>query len=145
MRHGLLSGLGVLFWNGSPPCRQRKRISDLRPPSPGYLELLKNLRSTGYRLYLYYLWTPSCELLLSRIRQRIATGGHAVPDQDVRRRYDRSLKNLKTYTAIMDKIRIFDNSGMKPVLVYEKNDEAIVYDTVRFAQMKLEIALWRHP
>ena len=88
---------------------------------------------------------PSCELLLSRIRQRIATGGHAVPDQDVRRRYDRSLKNLKTYTAIMDKIRIFDNSGMKPVLVYEKNDEAIVYDTVRFAQMKLEIALWRHP
>jgi len=111
----------------------------------GYLELLKNLRSTGYRLHLYYLWTPSCELLLSRIRQRIATGGHAVPDQDVRRRYDRSLKNLKTYTAIMDKIRIFDNSGMKPVLVYEKNDEAIVYDTVRFAQMKLEIALWRHP
>jgi hypothetical protein len=36
---------------------------------------------------------------------------------------------------------IFDNSGMKPVLVYEKNSEALVYDTVRFAQMKLEIAL----
>ncbi len=107
----------------------------------GYMELLKSLRSTGYRLCLYYLWTPGCDLLIPRIRQRVAAGGHAVPDQDVRRRYERSLQNLRGYAAVMDKIRIFDNSGMKPVLVYEKNGEAIVYDAARFAQMKEGIVL----
>lgn len=107
----------------------------------GYLELLKSLRSTGYRLYLYYLWTPGCDLLIPRIRQRVAAGGHSVPDQDVRRRYERSLKNLRDYAAVMDKIRIFDNSGMKPVLVCERNGEAIVYDTARFAQMKMDVVL----
>jgi predicted ABC-type ATPase len=107
----------------------------------GYLKLLKSLRSTGYRLHLYYLWIPGCELLIPRIRQRVATGGHSVPDQDVRRRYERSLKNFEAYAAVMDKIRIFDSSGMKPVLVYEKNGGALVYDAVRFAQMKMEVAL----
>ena len=107
----------------------------------GYLDLLKSLRSAGYRLSLYYLWTPGCDLLIPRIRQRVAAGGHSVPEQDVRRRYERSLKNLMGYVAVMDKIRIFDNSGMKPVLVYERNEEAVVYDAARFAQMKEDVVL----
>lgn len=107
----------------------------------GYLALLKRLRSAGYRLYLYYLWTPDCDLLIPRIRQRVAAGGHLVPEQDVRRRYERSLNNLGGYAAVMDKIRIFDNSGMTPVLVYEKNGEAMVYDAARFAQMEKDVGL----
>lgn len=107
----------------------------------GYLPLLRSLREIGYRLHLYYLWTPGCDLLLPRIRQRVAAGGHPVPDGDVRRRRERSLQNLKDYAAVMDKIRVFDNSESSPVLVCEKNGDAVTYDTGRFAQIRKELGL----
>lgn len=107
----------------------------------GYLPLLKKLRALGYRLHLYYLWTPGCDLLISRIRQRVALGGHTVPDPDVERRRERSLKNLKDYAGIMDKIRIFDNSELSPVLVCEKNGDTLVHDKTRFSRMEKEFAL----
>lgn len=101
----------------------------------GYVEFLNSLRMTDYGLHLYYLWTPDCELLIPRIRQRVSSGGHHVPDRDVRRRYVRSISNVKEYAALMDKIRIFDNSGPSPVLVFEKNGGAVIHDSTRFAQM----------
>ncbi len=100
-----------------------------------YLIQLRALRTAGYALCLYYLWTEGCDLLLSRIRQRVLDGGHHVPGQDVRRRYERSLENLPAYAGLMDKIRLFDNSGPVPVLVYEKNGEARVHDEARFRRM----------
>lgn len=107
----------------------------------GYLPLLKALREGGYRLHLYYLWTSGCALLLSRIRQRVAVGGHDVPEQDVRRRRERSLQNLKGYADVMNKVRVFDNSETAPVLVYEKNGDEFIYDTTRFARIKEELGL----
>lgn len=107
----------------------------------GYLSVLKTLHAIGYRLHLYYLWTPGCDLLFSRIRQRVAAGGHTVPDQDVRRRRERSLQNLEGYSEVMDKVRIFDNSEASPVLVYEKNGAALVYDEERFARIRKELGL----
>jgi predicted ABC-type ATPase len=107
----------------------------------GYLSVVKALRASGYRLHLYYLWTPGCDLLLSRIRQRVAAGGHTVPDQDVRRRRERSVENLKGYAEVMDKVRVFDNSEASPVLVYEKNGAALVYDEERFARIQKELGL----
>ena len=84
---------------------------------------------------------PECDLLVSRIRQRVASGGHAVPDQDVRRRRERSLQNLKGYADVMDKIRVFDTSEASPVLVYEKNGAALVYDAARFARIQKDLCL----
>ncbi len=101
----------------------------------GYLAQLQALREAGFALHLYYLWTEGCDLLIPRIRQRVLAGGHHVPDQDVRRRYERSLKNIADYAVIMDKIRVFDNSGPTPVLVYEKNGDVRVYDEKRFGRM----------
>ena len=90
---------------------------------------------------LFYLWTLGCDLLLSRIRQRVAAGGHTVPDQDVRRRRERSVENLKGYAEVMDNVRVFDNSEASPVLVYEKNGAALVYDEERFVRIQKELGL----
>ena len=59
-----------------------------------YVPLLRRLRKTGFRLHLFYLWIPSAELALLRIRDRVESGGHNVPERDVRRRFSRSLGNL---------------------------------------------------
>jgi predicted ABC-type ATPase len=107
----------------------------------GYLAWLSALKRTGYRIHLYYLWTPDCGILFSRIRQRVMSGGHFVPDEDVCRRRTRSVCLLRDYAAYADKLRVFDNSGISPVLVYEKNDGSVVHDAERFERINREVGL----
>ena len=49
-----------------------------------YINFFKELKKKGYNLHLFFLWIPSPELALSRIKDRVAEGGHDVPQQDVR-------------------------------------------------------------
>lgn len=105
----------------------------------GYLAWLDTLKKGGYRIHLYYLWIPDTAILTARIRQRVAAGGHFVPDADVLRRRERSVRLLKAYAALANKLRLFDNSGPTPVLVYEKNGDTVIYDAVRFEQINQEI------
>jgi predicted ABC-type ATPase len=58
-------------------------------------ERLQAAKEQGYRLVLYYLWLPSVELSKERVKLRVAKGGHNIPEEDIERRFDRSLKNLR--------------------------------------------------
>jgi precorrin-4/cobalt-precorrin-4 C11-methyltransferase len=107
----------------------------------GYMNHVRQMKAKGYRVHLYYLWSPSTELLISRIRQRVQFGGHDVPDADVVRRYKRSLGNLATYLPLVDSLRLFDNSQSKSVLVYELNGNETILDEKRFAFMRKEFGL----
>jgi len=44
-----------------------------------YLSLIRRLKRRGYEVHFFYLWVPSVELALSRIRGRVSLGGHDVP------------------------------------------------------------------
>ena len=93
----------------------------------GHLKLLDDARKAGYAIHLYYLWMPSAVMLPSRIRHRVLAGGHDVPSADVRRRYARSVANLRDYAKLADVLRIFDASGLKQKLIYAKNGKTQVY------------------
>jgi predicted ABC-type ATPase len=54
-----------------------------------------------------------------RVRARFSLGGHDVPDEDVRRRYERSLANLAPAVALAHEAQLYDNSGDQPRLVLE--------------------------
>lgn len=83
-----------------------------------YLPLFRLLKKKGYVLRLFYLWVPSEDLCLLRIRERVEHGGHDVPEQDVRRRYLRSINNLfALYADLLDAYIIYDNSGARPIPV----------------------------
>lgn len=56
---------------------------------------LDALDAAGYTTLLHYLWLPTADLAVARVRFRVARGGHAVPEHDVRRRYTSSLDNLR--------------------------------------------------
>jgi predicted ABC-type ATPase len=60
-------------------------------------------RALGYRIELYYVGTGDVEINLERIRQRVAAGGHNVPEVDVRRRYERGLVNTPSINCLSDK------------------------------------------
>lgn len=86
----------------------------------GYVPVLRKLKTAGFRLHLFYLWIPSPELGLLRIRDRVESGGHNVPERDVRRRFGRTLGNLFTlYRPLLDSLHFFDNSSDTPRLVFK--------------------------
>ncbi|MGB8061976.1 MAG: zeta toxin family protein [Candidatus Sulfotelmatobacter sp.] len=84
----------------------------------GYLSFLRRLKAEGYQVHIFFLSLTSVELALSRVRERVLRGGHDVPEQAVRRRFDRSMKNfLRHYRQLADAWTLFDNSGESPEIV----------------------------
>ena len=76
----------------------------------GPLRLMDAARTVGYRIELHYVCVCAPELAIDRIRNRVALGGHDVPEWDVRRRYARSLAHLPAAIARSDEARLYDNS-----------------------------------
>ena len=76
-----------------------------------YASWLMKLQQAGYRAHLIYLWLPSAELAIARVANRVQRGGHDIPENVVRRRYDSGLKNFfSLYVPFVDSWRLFDNS-----------------------------------
>jgi predicted ABC-type ATPase len=103
-----------------------------------YVRLLEDLRRRGYNLHLFFLWVPSPELAIARIRDRVAEGGHNVPSQDVKRRFARGIPNFfKLYQPLLASWMLFDNSGAKPVLISKCTNQHIdVFNDDLFIKIK---------
>ena len=54
--------------------------------------LLHKFKESGYEISLVYVYLDSPEICIERIKSRVLRGGHSIPDDEVRRRYWRSLK-----------------------------------------------------
>jgi len=81
-----------------------------------YLSLIKGVKRRGYSVHVFFLWIPSVKLAQERIKQRVKEGGHDIPVEDIKRRFNRSQKNFfELYQSVCDSWIIFDNSGAKPV------------------------------
>ncbi len=107
-----------------------------------YAPLLRKTKTAGFSLHMFYLWIPSPELALLRIRYRVESGGHNVPERDVRRRYGRTLANLFTlYRPLLDTLHFFDNSSDTPRLIFK--DEAgrtSINDAALYQRLRQELA-----
>ncbi len=86
-----------------------------------HLSTIRHLRKRGYKVR-FFLWVPTVNLALTRVRARVLEGGHDVPEAVIRRRFDRSIRNfLLRYRSLGDSWMLFDNSGATPaVIAFEK-------------------------
>lgn len=77
-------------------CLRRRETFALETTLSGktYIRLFSRARELGYDIELHYLWLSKPSQAVSRVRQRVRDGGHAVPSSDVRRRFKRSLIHL---------------------------------------------------
>ena len=62
----------------------------------------------GVRMWYVALTTP--ELHIARVRARVASGGHDIPESKIRERYERSRINLIRLLPQLTELRVFDNS-----------------------------------
>lgn len=86
-----------------------------------YLKLVRRLQMAGWRVELIYLALPSMEMSKLRVAERVAHGGHTIPDADIERRFARSLGNLlNSFSTQVDACRCFMNSDASPELVFEQ-------------------------
>lgn len=76
--------------------------------------ILRNIdkaKALGYEIEMHYVGLESVELAKERIAKRVANGGHGIPEQDVERRYEESLKNLLKVINVCDVIMVYDNTS----------------------------------
>lgn len=77
------------------------------------LALMKRATDAGYKVNLVFVCVESLALCQARILERTESGGHAVPPEDVARRYGRSLANLPAACVLSDRVFVLDNTGEK--------------------------------
>ena len=101
-----------------------------------YLRFLAKCKERNYQINLIYFWLNSPELAITRVKQRVASGGHNIPEDTIIRRYYRGKKNLvESYLPLCDTWIIYDNSSLPSQLIAEKGQGAvpIIYQAETYA------------
>jgi predicted ABC-type ATPase len=61
-----------------------------------YVARIRRWNATGYRVVLHFIGLPSADFAVQRVAMRVALGGHGIPEQDIRRRFQRGLELFDT-------------------------------------------------
>ena len=104
--------------------------------SKTFARWIAQLKANGYRFHLIYLWLSSAEVAINRVKSRVAEGGHSIPDETIRRRYERGVDNFfRLYRPLADAWILYDHSDPKKSRRIAEMDDTI--ETVHDA------ALWQ--
>jgi predicted ABC-type ATPase len=80
--------------------------------SRSFAPWIAKLKATGHEFDLHYLWIPSATFAVTRVAERVSLGGHDVPEDTVRRRYENGLQNFfRAYAPLARGWRFYDNSA----------------------------------
>jgi len=102
-----------------------------------YVALLQRLKKSGYEVHFFYLWVRTVSLALDRVRSRVLQGGHDIPEDVVRRRFDRSIRNfLLRYRFLTESWILFDNEGTTPAIVaFQKESTPRIINRVLYESL----------
>ena len=85
-----------------------------------YARMIPQWQAQGYRVRLFFLRLPTPEVAIARVAKRVATGGHNIPDDVVRRRFQAGWYNFENiYRDLVDEWAVYDGTGSPPVFLAE--------------------------
>lgn len=77
----------------------------------GHAQSMREWKAAGYIITIYYLKLSTPDAAVARVRNRVAEGGHSVPEADIRRRFTRSWENfVNLYRPLADRWTILDSN-----------------------------------
>ena len=83
-----------------------------------YARHIPRWQAAGYQVTLLFLALPSAEAALQRVRERVAQGGHSIPEDVVSRRFLAGRLNFEVvYKPLVDAWALYDNSNGTPLLL----------------------------
>ena len=99
--------------------------------SRSFATWIPKLKADGYQIHLIFLWLENVELAISRVKERIKLGGHAVPIETIKRRYFSGIKNFfNLYQPLLDQWQFCDNTILEePIVIATGSPEKTnIYD-----------------
>ena len=102
LRDALLAGRGSL-------------VTESTFSHPSKLELLARARALGYRVLVYHVGLDRPEAAVERVRARVLLGGHPVPEERIRRRFERNRPLIREAVLGADRGFVFDNADSEPL------------------------------
>ncbi|MGH7485658.1 MAG: AAA family ATPase [bacterium] len=72
--------------------------------------LLQRAVAAAVDVRIWFVGLSSPELHIARVRSRVAQGGHDIPEETIRARYDQSRINLIELMPRVTELRIYDNT-----------------------------------
>lgn len=101
-----------------------------------YAPWLRHLRQQDYRLHISFVWLRSPEMAIQRVKDRVATGGHDISEETIRRRYVKGARNFfALYRPLAASWIVYDNSSLSQPLKLATGDQAV--------ENVIEPDLWR--
>ena len=79
---------------------------------PSKLDLIRQGRVAGFRTMLFHVGVEHPDLSVARVRERVKEGGHSVPEDRIRQRYDRNSPLIRKAVLLSDVAHVFDNSRL---------------------------------
>lgn len=81
-----------------------------------YVAMIREAKAQGYCFLLHYILIGSGDQAIGRVALRVKLGGHDVPEDDIRRRFERSRKHfIEDYVPLADEWGLWDNQ-LPPVM-----------------------------
>lgn len=86
------------------------------------LLLLQRAKEKGYFIRGIYVLTCNADINVARVNAREALGGHGVPEEKIRSRYDKALALIPKFVEICDILHIYDNT-QEPFRIFKKRKD----------------------
>lgn len=83
-----------------------------------YAAKILKWRARGYQVSLFFLRLPTAEMAIERVQLRVSQGGHNIPEQVIRRRFDAGLACFESiYKPAVTNWFLYDNQHRQPMLL----------------------------
>ena len=99
------------------------------------LKIAARAQAAGYEVTVLYFWLSSPQMAIDRVRRRVASGGHSIPEEVIKRRYYMGLDYLfNYYIPACDHWILADNSTapFKVIAQGNKGEEPIIRDSRKY-------------
>ena len=91
-----------------------------------YVAMIRDAKTQGYRFLLQYIRIGSGGQAVGRVALRVKLGGHDVPEDDIRRRFERSRKHfIEDYVPLADEWGLWDNQVPPPQKIADSSTHTI--------------------
>jgi predicted ABC-type ATPase len=74
-----------------------------------HFRTLDRARAAGYYIALHFVFVSTIERSKQRVRLRVQTGGHDVPEVDQERRFNKSLHHMAEFLPLTDEAFVYSN------------------------------------
>ena len=107
----------------------------------GFQRIIPRLNLAGYMITIVFVYLPTPENCINRVKERVLKGGHSVPEGDIKRRFYRSTNNFwHNYKNQADYWHLFYNAtdGFIEVAGGKANQFNIINETLfkQFLEVK---------